>query len=31
MFAAVVPLLTAERFVPLPFGQSLVAVGRRDG
>lgn len=31
MFDAVVPLLTAERFVPLPFGQSLVAVGRRDG
>ena len=31
MFDAIVPLLTAERFVPLPFGQSLVAVGRRDG
>ena len=31
MFDAFVPLLTAERFVPLPFGQSLVAVGRRDG
>ena len=31
LFDAVVPLLTAERFVPLPFGQSLVVVGRRDG
>jgi len=27
-FDRLVPLLRLERFLPLPFGQSLIAVGR---
>jgi len=30
-FDALVPLLRLERFLPLPFGQSLIAIGRRNG
>jgi SAM-dependent methyltransferase len=30
-FDSMVPLLRFERFLPLPFGQSLIAIGRRDG
>jgi SAM-dependent methyltransferase len=30
-FDSLVPVLRAERFLPLPFGQSLIAIGRRDG
>jgi SAM-dependent methyltransferase len=29
-FDALVPLLRLERFVPLPFGQSLIAIGTRE-
>lgn len=29
-FDAMVPLLRFERFLPFPFGQSLIAIGRRD-
>lgn len=29
-FDALVPVLRLERFLPLPFGQSLIAIGRRD-
>jgi SAM-dependent methyltransferase len=29
-FDRMVPLLRSERFLPLPFGQSLIAIGRRD-
>lgn len=29
-FDAMVPLLRLERFLPLPFGQSLIAIGRRN-
>ncbi len=29
-FDAMVPLLRLERFLPFPFGQSLIAIGRRD-
>ncbi len=30
-FDSMVPVLRAERFLPLPFGQSLIAIGRSDG
>lgn len=30
-FDRMVPLLRLERFLPLPFGQSLIAIGRRNG
>lgn len=30
-FDLLVPILRYERFIPLPFGQSLIAIGRKDG